>query len=78
MKNLLKLYTAICIVISFSCNIGIGSRRINGNGKIASDARNVSIANKIRVTGDMDVIVNKGNTRVKVEADENIIPYIIK
>ncbi|MEJ7830555.1 MAG: head GIN domain-containing protein [Segetibacter sp.] len=76
MKNLLKLYTAICIVISFSCNIGIGSRRINGNGKIASHARNVSSANKIKVTGDMDVIVSTGNTRVKVEADENIIPYI--
>jgi hypothetical protein len=77
MKNLLKLYTAICIVIFFSCNIGIGSHRINGNGKIASDVRNVSSANKIRLTGSMDVIINPGPANVKVETDENIIPYIV-
>ncbi|MBA4140276.1 MAG: DUF2807 domain-containing protein [Segetibacter sp.] len=76
MKNLLKLSATICIVISFSCNINVGSRRINGNGKLASDLRNVSSATKIKLTGDMDVIVNTGNTGVKVETDENIIPYI--
>jgi hypothetical protein len=76
MKNLLKLSSAVCIVLFFSCNLSIGGRRINGNGKIVSDVRNVSSATKIKVMGDMDVIVASGATSVKVETDENIIPYI--
>ncbi len=76
MKYLLKLSATICAILFFSCNISINSRRINGNGKLASDVRNVSSATKIKLMGDMDVIINTGNTGVKVEADENIIPYI--
>jgi hypothetical protein len=77
MKNLFKLSAAIYIVLFFSCNISVGGRRINGNGKIASDVRNLSSASKIKLTGDMDVIVSPGATSVKVETDENIIPYIL-
>lgn len=76
MKPFLKLSAASCIILFFSCNITISGRRIDGNGKIASDVRNVSSATKIKLTGDMDVIINTGNTGVKVETDENIIRYI--
>jgi hypothetical protein len=76
MKNLFKLFAAVGIVLFFSCNISVGGRRINGNGKMASDVRNVSSATRIKLTGDMDVIINTGNTSVKVETDENILRYI--
>ncbi len=77
MKNLLKLSATLCAILFFSCNISVNSRRINGNGKITSDVRNVSSATKIKLMGDMDVIINTGTTGVKIETDENVIPYII-
>jgi len=51
--------------------------RINGNGNLQSEQRNVGDARRIRVMGSMDVILIPGATAsVKVEADENLIQYI--
>lgn len=57
------------------CNIS--GERINGNGRVTSENRNVSPAEKITSLGDMDVFITTGDPGVKVEAEDNILPYII-
>ena len=76
MKNLSYLVIASC-VISFSSCINFGGRRVNGNGHITTDVRSAKVTDRIKVLGSMDVILNEGPSSIKVETDENIIPYII-
>lgn len=75
MKNF--LFGAACIAaVSFSSCIDMGER-VNGNGNIKSENRKVSEADKISLGGDMDVYISEGPMALKVEADENLLPYII-
>ena len=52
-------------------------KRVKGNGNFESETRNISHATKIKVEGGMEVILDSGATSIRVEADENIIPYIL-
>lgn len=52
-------------------------KRVNGNGRVTTENRSVNSTNRIKVLGSMDVILDEGPSGVKVEADENIIPYIL-
>lgn len=52
-------------------------KRVVGNGNLESETRNISRATKIKVLGSMEVILDSGATAVRVEADENLLPYII-
>ncbi len=52
-------------------------KRVKGNGNLQTQSRNVSRAENIKVSGSIDVELLNGPTSVKVEADENIIPYIV-
>lgn len=72
-KNLLSL-VLIATLLNTSC-INM-AERINGNGNIKSENRKISKADKIKVTGDFDVYVQQGPVAIKVEADDNILPYI--
>lgn len=51
--------------------------RINGNGNVKTEKRSVQNAEKIKVTGDVDVIFESGTPSLRVEADENVLPYIL-
>lgn len=50
--------------------------RIDGNGNVTSVNRQIDKAEKIKVEGSIDVIVEAGPSSIRVEADENLIPYI--
>ena len=66
------LFLALVVVIGSSC------RQIKGNGILSSQDRSVKQAGKIKLLGSYDVEISQGpTTSVKVEADENILPYII-
>ena len=65
----------LCSITMVSACIHMGER-VDGNGNMKSEKRTVSTAERMKVLGDMDVYVEKGPTSVRVEADENILPYI--
>lgn len=68
-------YAVFVIAASFmSCNIA--GERVNGNGNLKSESRNISNAPKIKVVGGLDVFVDQGAPAIKVEGDENILRYI--
>jgi hypothetical protein len=75
MKKILFSVLMIALVIS-SCDLILG-RRIKGNGHIVSEQRTVNTAKKIKLAGSYDVELSKGATSVKIESDDNIIPYIV-
>jgi len=75
MRNIL-FYSGI-LFISGSCNI-ISSETVHGNGKMTSETRNVSGASRIESRGFFDIEIVKGTSpSVKIDADENLVPYII-
>ena len=68
-----SLLLFVVILIS-SCDIT--GERIDGNGNVTSSNRPLDKAEKIRVQGAVDVIIAPGSPSIRVEADENLIPYI--
>lgn len=71
MKQLL-FFLPVIIIALVSCNHRTGS------GNIVSEIRNPGNFNKVSVGGSFEVEVKKGNdTRVEVEADDNIIKFIV-
>lgn len=53
-------------------------KRIKGNGVMSSQNRNIVNAARIKLLGSYDVEITQGaTTSVRVEADENILPYIL-
>lgn len=69
-----SLFFAICIQ---SCDI-IMHDTIKGNGKMTTDNRSVSASSRIKTMGPFDVeIVIGTQPSVKIDADENLMPYIL-
>ncbi|MCW3109608.1 MAG: hypothetical protein JWQ09_4114 [Segetibacter sp.] len=64
----------IAAMVLTSC-IDMGER-VDGSGNIKTENRQVNKAEKIKVSGDMDVYIDQGPASVKVEADDNILQYI--
>lgn len=63
-------------VLLFSCKWKY--KTINGNGKIVTENRKVTNAEKIKLEGSFDVEITQGETTsVSIETDENLQPYII-
>ena len=74
MKNLLLLVCSVTIIAA-SCNFR-GGKRINGNGKIITETRNTGDFAGVSSSGSFDLYVNSGPFSVKIEAEENLLPYI--
>lgn len=76
MKKLFVLLLINLIVLP-ACDF-VTSRTIHGNGNVVAQARNITSAEKIKVAGNFDVhLVPAAYTGVKVEADDNLMQYII-
>jgi hypothetical protein len=75
MKKISSLLFVLFLICLSSC-INMG-RRVNGNGHVATETRSVNATDRINVRGSIDVILDEGPSSVKVEADENLIPYIV-
>lgn len=75
MKRILFFLTVI-ILTATSCR-WFGYKRVVGNGVLTTQDRSVSRAERIKLAGSYDVEITQGPvTSVKVEADENILPFI--
>jgi len=74
MKKLILLLAVSMLIISCRFNFG---RRINGNGHTITEQRNVTGVSKIKLTGGFDVILTQGSpSSVRIEADDNLMPYM--
>lgn len=76
MKRLLIL-SLFGVIIFSSCREVFG-KRIRGNGAVKTESRSVGQFNSVHVSGSIDVYVRQDSiTSVKVEADENLLEYVI-
>lgn len=68
-----RLFTAIlCSIVLYSCD------SIKGSGNIITETRTVNQFNGVKSSGSIAVEVMNGQVQlVKVEADDNIMPYVI-
>jgi hypothetical protein len=72
MRNYALLLLVVLLAGS-SCHL----RRIKGNGRLQTEDRQITRAEKIKLAGSYDVAITQGSTTsVKVEADENLLKYI--
>lgn len=70
---MLKYLALILMTITlYSCN------SISGNGHIVNEKRNLNRFDGVQTTGSIDVEISGGDKpSVEVEADNNVLPYII-
>lgn len=74
MKNILLLATLVLAISSCRVNLG---KRIKGNGNVTSESRDVDGFSRIKIRGGMTVELVHGASSVRVEADENLMRYIV-
>ncbi len=86
MKNLSILPKALFVSITLlftSCDdmtvqTGDGSDKVKGNGVFTTEERAISSFNQISLEGVFNVyLIQKSKESIRIEADENILPYII-
>jgi len=65
----------LAFVLLSACRFN-SNNRINGNGNVVTESRQVQNFTKIKVVGSMDVTVTDDPTAVEIRTDENIQPYI--
>lgn len=73
MKNLLIVFSGT--IMFCSCNMVDG---IKGSGNIRTEKRNVDQFTGIKTSGSIDIEIKNGETQtVEVEADDNVLQYVI-
>lgn len=74
-----KLYLLIPVFILLlgSCE-NMFHKTVNGNGNVTTEQRHVNRADRIKSYGSFDIVIVQGTTTsLKVEADENLMQYIV-
>jgi hypothetical protein len=74
MKKIL-LFTLTAIVLFSSCRL-ITGKRVRGNGNLKTEQRSLGSFDGVASHGSFNVYVSSGAQSVKVEAEENLLPYI--
>ncbi len=77
MRKLILSVIISSLFITQSCDL-IPFETVHGNGNMGSETRSVGDASRIESRGSFDVeIVKGGSPSIKIDADQNLIPYII-
>ena len=76
MKNV-TLLSLVCLPLFLLSSCFSFGEKISGNGVMETESRKLGKITKIKVAGSVDVEVSPGEPSVKVEADGNLIPYIV-
>jgi Putative auto-transporter adhesin, head GIN domain len=64
------------VLFTASCGY-VGGKRVRGNGTFKSESRSVTAFQRLEVSGAADVVLKQDAAlNVKVEGDENLLPYI--
>ena len=72
-----KLFVFLIVAVVFfsSCRFVTGER-IRGNGNVRTETRSPGSFRSVASHGSFDVFVSSGEQTVKIEAEENLLPYI--
>lgn len=71
------LYSILAFLVFSSCRQIFG-KRIRGNGNVKTEARTAGSFTNINVSGNIDIYVRQDSvSSIKVEADENLLEYIV-
>lgn len=78
-KNSFLFGLIVCLSLSLHAqNWSKNNRSIKGNGNIIKENRTTESFNGINIGGNFDIVLNKGEEgKLVIEAEENIIPYIV-
>ena len=72
-----KLFVPLLIIGVFYCSCRfVTGQRIRGNGNVRTETRSPGNFNSVSSHGSFDVFVSSGAQAVKIEAEENLLPYI--
>lgn len=73
------IISSLAVLLLLSCTLHAQRKeRISGNGAIKTETRQVKDFSKVDAAGVFHVYITQGNApAVKVEADENLLPYIV-
>src|SRR5438067_4887985 len=74
-----KIYLLALFVATIAASCDVMFRKpIHGNGKLTSEQRTVGNTEKIKSMGNFNIDIVQGSpSSVKIEADENLLPYIV-
>jgi hypothetical protein len=71
-----KLLLPVFMLMSFNMNAQIW-KSIKGDGSLKNETRQVNEFTSLSARGPMDIQIDYGNSNsIKIEADENLLPYI--
>lgn len=70
------LFAALAATVITSCRF-VEGQRVHGDGNVTREQRTVSGFTGVETHGSIDIEVTQGDYNVKVESDQNIIPYIL-
>lgn len=78
MKTMKLSYLAIPFAFAFGLNSCIDDFKVIGNGHVASETRSTSYFDEVKSNGSFEVYITPGDDYlVEVNAETNLIPYII-
>ena len=73
-----KLYAALLSAIVLLTTSSCGWRSVRGNGNVITSNRNEGSFDGVKTAGSFDLYVTQGDTySVRIEAEENLMKYII-
>lgn len=75
MKSIFS-FCLLAVMIFSSCRF-VENRRIKGDGNITTSQRSITGFAGVETRGSIDIEVSQGDYKVTVEADQNMIPYIL-
>ena len=78
MRKKMFFSIAVLILASLACStLTVGTNRVIGSGKVASEVRNLPEFTSVELAGSADVNILLSDTQsVNVQADDNILPLI--
>ncbi|HQS56543.1 MAG TPA: DUF2807 domain-containing protein, partial [Sediminibacterium sp.] len=72
-----KILFAACLLLGIQANAQWGWDKVEGNGQLKKENRQVGQFTKVGSSGSWDVMIAYGSENsVQVEGDENLLPYI--
>src|SRR5919199_227652 len=74
-----KVYLLLLFVATVAASCDFMFRKtVHGNGNLTSQQRTVNTTERIKSMGNFNIDIVQGSpSSVKIEADENLIPYIM-
>ncbi len=78
MKIKLVLSSLVCILFIMTTHAQKKYGKVNGNGNVIKDTRQVGSFDQVGVAGSFDVFLVKGDEgKIDIKVEENLLPYLV-